>query len=410
MSRRVPRSIWLPKTWVFVALALAVTAIFAFTPLDQAAARIFYRAQGPDHWPLGKLWPWSMLYGLAPLITASLIGIGMVAVVASFVAGREAWRKSGVFLILSIIIGPGLIINTVFKDHWDRPRPREVLEFGGALHYTVAPLRGAGGGSFPCGHCSVGFLYASGWWLWKRRRPRWARASLALGIITGLALGLGRMAAGAHFLSDVVWSALLALGFAHVLYYHILRLDQENAWDSGAALRRPAWLPGFRTTILAMLGATLALAALFVTPHGKPLTMQIDFRTLPLSPRVFEVSASTAEIEIVIDDFSQGQITVDGELHGFGLSGSRLGAATQFRVDPVATLSYRIEEDGWITDLSASATIHVAPGELERIVVQLQRGSIHVTDATRTRVVQSGALQLDLHTQKGDVTVDYAGA
>jgi hypothetical protein len=101
---------------------------------------------------------------------------------------------------------------------------------------------------------------------------------------------------------------------------------------------------------------------------------------------------------------------VDGELHGFGLPGSRLGATTQFRFDPVATLSYRIEEEGWITDLSASATIRVPPGELERIVVELQRGSIHVTDATRTRVVHSGALQLDLHTRKGDVTVDYAAS
>ncbi len=66
---------------------------------------------------------------------------------------------NGAFLILSVVIGPGLIINAVFKDHWDRPRPRDVVEFGGMLQCTPAPLRGESGESFPCGHCSVGFLY-----------------------------------------------------------------------------------------------------------------------------------------------------------------------------------------------------------------------------------------------------------
>ena len=73
-------------------------------------------------------------------------------------------------------------------------------------------------------------------WIWKRRRPGWARASLALELAVGFALGLGRMAAGAHFLSDVIWSALLSLGLAHVLYYHILRLAEQAI--NGPALTR----------------------------------------------------------------------------------------------------------------------------------------------------------------------------
>jgi len=152
----------------------------------------------------------------------------------------------------------------VFKDHWDRPRPRDVVEFGGTLHYTPAPWRGEGGSSFPCGHCSVGFLYASGWWVWKSRRPRWARASLALGLALGAALGLGRMAAGAHFLSDVIWSALLALGLAHVLYFHVLRLAITQPADRGPSTA-PFWLPGAQmSTLLAVLGAALVLTALFI--------------------------------------------------------------------------------------------------------------------------------------------------
>ena len=38
--------------------------------------------------------------------------------------------------------------------------------------------------------------------------------------VTAGLLGVGRMAAGAHFLSDILWSALLAAGVSHILYYH----------------------------------------------------------------------------------------------------------------------------------------------------------------------------------------------
>jgi len=101
----------------------------------------------------------------------------LLGLLIAHLPGHEAWRVNGAFLILSVVIGPGLIINAVFKDHWDRPRPRDVVEFGGMLQCTPAPLRGESGESFPCGHCSVGFLFASGWWLWKRRRPGWAQRS-----------------------------------------------------------------------------------------------------------------------------------------------------------------------------------------------------------------------------------------
>ena len=52
---------------------------------------------------------------------------------------------------------------------------------------------------------------------------------------------------------------------------------------------------------------------------------------------------------------------------------------------PIPTLSFQIAEQGWITDLSAWATLTVPPSQLQRIVVRLQHGNIHVTDATRSR-------------------------
>jgi lipid A 4'-phosphatase len=394
---------WRTEAGALLVLALAAVLVFVFTPLDIEIMRTFYRA-GPDHWPLGRQWPWSVLYQLAPYITASLLIIGTAGLLMAHLWNREAWRRNSIFLILCIVIGPGMVINAVFKDHWDRPRPRDIVEFGGTLHYTPAPLRGEGGSSFPCGHCSVGFLYAGGWWMWKRRRPGWARASLTLGLLVGTSLGVGRMAAGGHFFSDVIWSGLIALGLAHILYHHILRLDDHQPVDDAVPAVRPVWFHATRPmTWLALSGAVLAALALFVTPHGRPFSTHIDLAALPRPPRALEVSANTANIDIVIGDFEQPQLLADGELHGFGLPGSRLDTLVTYHAAQVPTLVFRIDEQGWMTDLSASVTIRLPPAELRRITVRVQRGDIRVTDATRSRVVRSGKLRLDLHTDSGHV-------
>ena len=332
-----PNRNWLREAGLLCAIAALVTVIFAVTPLDIAAARVFYDAQGADHWPLASRWPWAALYRLAPYITVSLLTIGMVRLLAGHLHKRDNWRESGIFLIFCVLIGPGLLINAVFKDHWDRPRPRDVVEFGGALHYAPAPWPGGeGGGSFPCGHCSVGFLYASGWWIWRRRRPAWARASLVVGLALGSALGLGRMAAGAHFLSDVIWSALLALGLAHVL-----------SQCRQAARPRMSMRVNRAMTALALTGAAVVLLALFVTPHGKPFSMRIDLEMLPRPPQILEITASSANIDIVIGDFPKAQMLAQGELHGFGWPGSRLETSVVLRAQPTPTVSSRIEERRW---------------------------------------------------------------
>jgi lipid A 4'-phosphatase len=155
----------LVEALVLIALASLITVAFAVAPIDAAVARAFYRPIDGDHWPLVRQWPWSWFYVPAPAVTISLLTVGLLAVFFGRLKGDGCWRASGTFLMLSVLLGPGLIINPVFKDHWDRPRPRDVVQFGGALQYTPAPFIGDGGDSFPCDQCSAGFLYAGGWWL-----------------------------------------------------------------------------------------------------------------------------------------------------------------------------------------------------------------------------------------------------
>ena len=398
-----------PRDWrrdlvVWLALGAAVTAIFAATRLDFAAGSIFFRPNPLDHWPLAKRLPWSVLYRSAPFITAALVLAGLAGLAAGLARRRDAWRRYGVFVLLSVVIGPGLLVNGVFKDHWNRPRPRDIVEFGGASHYVPAPLRGEGGASFPCGHCSVGFLCGIGWWIWRRRRPGWATASLAAGLVAGTALGLGRMAAGGHFLSDVVWSALLAFGVAHALYHYVLRIPARESAEGGVADAPPASGRLQRVvTISAALGGAAVLAALFVAPHGAQLAAEIRLSDLPAAPRVFEVTAQNAGVEIAVVDEPAAAVSVSGELHGFGLPTSRLATSVRFDPEPLPTLRYEIVQRGWFTDLDGSAFIRLPAGSLERIVVRVGRGDITVTDATRSGLVRSGKLRLDLRTGSGRI-------
>jgi membrane-associated PAP2 superfamily phosphatase len=371
--------------------------LFASGALDIAVVRAFYDPDPADHWPLTHQLPWSLLYRAAPWATATLVFAGLAGLAVGRNSARPEWRRAAVLVLLGVAVGPGLLANALFKDHWQHPRPRDLIEFGGPLHYVPSPLIGTeGGASFPCGHCSVGFMFAAGWWIWRRRRPAWAAASLAGGLALGSLLGVGRLAAGAHFLSDIVWSALLAFGVLHVLWYHVL---PARAAGDAVAIGVGRWRR-LSTPAAAAAGA-IVLLALFATPHGTALTERVPLRSG--SPRSLEVAADTANVTLIFVDAPSDELTIDGELHGFGLPGSRLAARVEVLSQPHSALRYRIEGRGWLTDIDGMATLRVPATAFDHVSVSLGRGNIRVSDLTRSRVVATGHLRLELHTARGRI-------
>ena len=410
MKSRSPPG-WRRQAATLAAIALATTLVFFSGAADIAAARWFYSPAAADHWPLGRQFPWTLLYRSAGWITAGLVALGLGALAGSLTAARRRWRRYAVLLLLAVALGPGLLANGVFKDHWQHPRPRDLTEFGGTQHYVPSPLMGdEAGASFPCGHCTVGFLYATGWWVWKRRRPRLAAASLATGLLLGALLGVGRMAAGAHFLSDVIWSALLAFAIVHLLSYKLPRLaSSELAAPPGGPAQVPAAVvaPDGRgqriTTLAALAGGVAVLLALFAMPHGTALTARVPLASLPGPPHILEVEADAANIRIVLVDGPAAELTIDGELHGFGLPLSRLGAHLEVLAQPQPRLRYRIEARGWLTDVDGLATLAVPANAFERVIVNVGRGNIQVTDATQAGLVAQRRVRLELHSGHGHV-------
>ncbi len=150
------------------------------------------------------------------------IGYVVFAGLALSVVCRHLWgrylfgltRRSICFLVVFSLLGPGLIVNNVLKDHWDRARPREIAEFGGDKAFSpplVVADQCERNCSFVSGEAAYGFAYVALAFLVPlglRRRVFWA----AMGF--GSAVGALRMAMGAHFLSDVFFAAVLMIALA----------------------------------------------------------------------------------------------------------------------------------------------------------------------------------------------------
>ncbi|MFH1079319.1 MAG: phosphatase PAP2 family protein [Pseudomonadota bacterium] len=189
------------------------------------AARFYSPAEG---WLWKNVHPWIDLYhyGNIPPLILGLYGF-IIFILGFFVHRIAFYRKIGLFLVIYLILGPGLVINTVVKDHWGRPRPVEVKNFGGAEQYLPVWERGTPGQgkSFPSGHAAVGFFLFAPFFLLRKQSPKWAVSFLLLGLAYGAFMGIGRMAQGGHFATDILWAWGLTYLTGLILSY-IFRFDK----------------------------------------------------------------------------------------------------------------------------------------------------------------------------------------
>lgn len=162
------------------------------------------------------------------------VGVGLVLfVVAAWTFWRHRdycmrQRRAALYLLLVLIVGPGLLVNTLFKDQWGRARPSQVEQFGGEKQFTRAAIptdQCEKNCSFVSGHASVGFFFLALAYVWPRRRILW----LAVGTGLGLGIGLIRMTQGGHFFSDVIFCGIVVYLTARVLHALIFPTSEARA-------------------------------------------------------------------------------------------------------------------------------------------------------------------------------------
>ena len=218
-----------------IPLALLVPALFLdYVPkFDLWAAGVFYReGQGffLERHPVVLF-----VYNAVPVITwVFVLGFPLLLLLNALSASLT--KRSGPFfcsnrvllyLSLTLALGPGLLSWTL-QDQWGRARPREVMQFGGAKQFTSALTvsdQCESNCSFVSSHAAVGFYFLALSLVARRYRKTIAMASLFLG--TGV--GLARVAQGSHFLSDVIFSAVLTYGVAYLLYRVIIHERLEES-------------------------------------------------------------------------------------------------------------------------------------------------------------------------------------
>lgn len=204
---------YMQKHWAWLLPIVAMALITPFTPsLDLAVSHYFYDpATGFSE---SKFFAFMYTYALIPgqllLFTAA-----MILFLSTFFKKWKRWQPAALALVLTLGIGSGLIAHVMLKDHWGRPRPRQVVEFGGSqpfrpyyspnFFHQPEPSR-----SFPCGHCTMGFYFFSLALVGRRIGSRWLFVSgVALAVVLGFLLSLTRIAQGGHFLTDTLFSALI---------------------------------------------------------------------------------------------------------------------------------------------------------------------------------------------------------
>jgi membrane-associated phospholipid phosphatase len=189
---------------------IGVGAVFALWPgLDLATTRFIY-----DH---GGLWGGSEYVRDARdiLRLAPFWLLGVLAIL--WLARRLAWPRlaapSGramIFMIASLVIGSGLIVNLGLKDHSHRPRPVHVEGFGGDeafrpwYRFDGECKRNC---SFASGEAASGFWTLAPALLTP---PPLRVAAVAAAIVYGAATSALRVLVGGHFLSDVLFGGLIS--------------------------------------------------------------------------------------------------------------------------------------------------------------------------------------------------------
>ncbi len=178
-------------------------------------------------WFLGNQEPWAFFYEYLDWPAVAMAIVALILFLGSFkVSKLRSLRWDLLFIALVIAIGDGVIVNLILKTFWGRPRPREIIQFGGTLQYVPLWSFGTGGenSSFTCGHCAAAWSFiVLGFLFLHRNRVKATLVFIAV-FVYGTLMSVTRIVQGGHFLSDAIWSLFILYIVAFVFYYWILKI------------------------------------------------------------------------------------------------------------------------------------------------------------------------------------------
>jgi undecaprenyl-diphosphatase len=168
---------------------------------DQAVLLALRRPGMPDE-PVGPAWLTLGMREITALGSIPVLGL-LTLLALGYLLLDQRWRALGLLLLS---LPGGLLLNTVLKHGFDRPRPE-----------LVARLMDVQTASFPSGHAmlsAVGFLTLGALLASGSRRRRHRTYILSMAVLLTLLVGVSRVWLGVHWPTDVLAGWCLGAAWA----------------------------------------------------------------------------------------------------------------------------------------------------------------------------------------------------
>lgn len=385
---------------VLCSVLILFTCVISHFELDLSIAQTFYKN---NSWHLSKKQPWNFIYhyGTYPALIIGLCSI--LTLFGSFSIDKlTRYRKEALYILLVLIIGPGLLVNSTFKDHWGRPRPREVKEFGGKWEFREVwePGVPGKGKSFPCGHCSMGFFLITIYFAYRNKNKFVKYGAIPLALLHGGLMSFARMMQGGHFLSDTIWSAGLVFLSSILSYYALYELPRPNdmhVWKRLNTVSRKwkiVW-----TVLLTTTGCAIILWALLLS---KPLYKEFQ-HVIELDSAIkvvnLNINNQAGDIEIYIDDIDESS-RINSSLNGFGYLNKNIRSNFDKKIEhDTLYATFSLHTEGYFNELTGKTVVLLDDDYLAMIYARTEEGDIIFHPSTHDSII----LSIELEAPHGEI-------
>lgn len=373
--------------WVIVFGVL--TLPFIFSNIDIKFQSPFYNAT--DGWYLAKVPFWDFIYKYGIFLGYFLVVIALVILSLSYWKKTVVkWRRPAFFLLVVMIIGPGVLVNATLKDHWGHPRPREIKEFDGKEDYVKVWVKGeTKGKSFPCGHASMGFFMSIPFLFLRNRYKKWAWTFFIFGTAYGLLIGIARMIAGGHFASDVVWAAGI-VWITGITAYHLMKVNKSiDITDFSSPENRKK--RRLATILVGAVLPVLTVGLLLATPYISNRKFgQTKSELESYNIKTFDVKFNEGVVNVLFSN----DFLVDFTVNAFGFPNSKMG----WNWIPGEHTSFELIRMGWFTEVRNEIDFHCPENCDWQNNLNVVEGNVYITIPEDT--IQRN---LNLNIETGDV-------
>ncbi|MBT5717516.1 MAG: phosphatase PAP2 family protein [Opitutae bacterium] len=206
----------LAVTGLIISLSFFAFTVIEIFKLDLKLSHLIYQNY---QWEKGNenLWQWFYNWGPTPSILSGIFCLLFWFHQKVIQKAKNINTGLILFPLLTLLIGPGIMVNMVGKELWGRPRPVNCIDFGGEhqFKHVSEPSYSNHHKSFPSGHAASGFHLCA---LSIYFRKKWKFYSFCTFACWGILISTARLLQGGHFISDI-FGAIILVALTFVLLY-----------------------------------------------------------------------------------------------------------------------------------------------------------------------------------------------